>query len=295
MPGVGNGQFHQQSVRLGAMNSCSKHKPGWGLAARVFLGCAALAVVSANPTAALSAEGPAAKAERLGLEARAAYKAKNYDGAVALYLEAYDAAASPAILYNIAFIYDKKLNDREIALQYYNRVHSSSDAPDELKRKAQARITELSATPTGPTPPDPPPSDPATIDPPPRDPTPSDPNPPTDPPNVSGPDKPVWPWIVAGAGAAILGGGIALGVVAGGTADDFAAATEAADKRSLQSAARTEAAAADIMMVVGGAALATGVVLFFVVEPDSPDDGASVHIGGSVAPDGAAITLSGGF
>src|SRR6187549_514967 len=59
--------------------------------------------------------------EQRAAEAFSAYSNKDYAAAVALYLQAYQAAPSGSILYNIARIYDTKLADRPLAITFYRR------------------------------------------------------------------------------------------------------------------------------------------------------------------------------
>jgi tetratricopeptide (TPR) repeat protein len=66
-------------------------------------------------------DSPVSLAERRAGEAFDAYGKGDYNSAVALYLEAYNAAPSGAALYNIARIYDTKLADRPLAISFYRR------------------------------------------------------------------------------------------------------------------------------------------------------------------------------
>jgi hypothetical protein len=84
-------------------------------------------------------------AERRAAEAYDAYTRKDYISAVALYLEAYDAAPSGLVLYNIARIYDTKLADRPLAMTFYRRYITDPGADTERIRFANERLTELRA------------------------------------------------------------------------------------------------------------------------------------------------------
>jgi hypothetical protein len=82
-------------------------------------------------------------AERRAAEAFQAYAKKDYATAIALYLQAYDAAPSGSILYNIARIYDLKLHDRAQALAFYTRYVADPEARPELVAVSHQRLREL--------------------------------------------------------------------------------------------------------------------------------------------------------
>ncbi len=84
-----------------------------------------------------------AKVEQLSEEAMAKYEAADYAGAIAIYLQAYKVQPAGALLYNVATIYDRKLNQRDLAIEYYRRFLSASDAEPDLVRKAVARVQTL--------------------------------------------------------------------------------------------------------------------------------------------------------
>ncbi|HEX2685191.1 MAG TPA: hypothetical protein VHN14_01170 [Kofleriaceae bacterium] len=89
-------------------------------------------------------------AEELAQQAFDAYTKGDFAPAVALYKKAYQTSPSAVILFNIANIYDKKLKDKDQALDYYRRyLHSGETEPDLVKR-ASDRIdiirVEIEAT-----------------------------------------------------------------------------------------------------------------------------------------------------
>src|SRR4051794_22780210 len=61
------------------------------------------------------------RAESYAADAFAAYEKKDYQEAVVLYLKALEAAPSADVLFNLAKIYDTKLNDRQLAMSFYRR------------------------------------------------------------------------------------------------------------------------------------------------------------------------------
>jgi tetratricopeptide (TPR) repeat protein len=103
-----------------------------------------LAVLLAG--AARAADEPSASKGRVEDYASRAYElvAKGqYSEAVALYIKAYQVTPAPAILYNIGAIYDKRLQERELALDYYRRYLRSSELDPELARRAGERVEAI--------------------------------------------------------------------------------------------------------------------------------------------------------
>ncbi len=102
------------------------------------------------------ADGEVARAEQKAAQAFAAYQAKRYAEAVTLYIEAYEAAPNADMLYNLARIYDTKLGDRPLAINFYRRYIAEPGAvPDRIQlaneRLALLREAELAAAqPTAP-------------------------------------------------------------------------------------------------------------------------------------------------
>jgi hypothetical protein len=84
-----------------------------------------------------------AAAERRAAEAFQAYAKKEYAVAVDLYLEAYSAAPSSSILYNIARIYDLKLHNRSLAITFYRRYVADPGAQTELIETSNQRLHDL--------------------------------------------------------------------------------------------------------------------------------------------------------
>jgi tetratricopeptide (TPR) repeat protein len=66
-----------------------------------------------------------------------------YAEAIAKYLEAFEGSRDSVLLYNIAHLYDRKLNERELAAAYYRRYSSALDADPTLVKKATDRLTAL--------------------------------------------------------------------------------------------------------------------------------------------------------
>lgn len=104
-----------------------------------------------------------AAAEQFAQEAFDAYQAQRYVEAVALYRKAYQAAPSAAMLYNLARIYDKALQDGPLAMTFYRQFIADPEAEPEQVRTANERLlalraaeqTQLSQPPVQPAPPPP--------------------------------------------------------------------------------------------------------------------------------------------
>ena len=53
--------------------------------------------------------------------------------AIATYMKAYEISKAAAILYNIAAIYDRKLHERTLAIEYFRRYLQAPDAESGLR------------------------------------------------------------------------------------------------------------------------------------------------------------------
>lgn len=83
------------------------------------------------------------RAEQLAAQAFAAYGRKEYGAAVLLYRQAYDAAPSADILFNIARIYDIGLEARTTAVTFYRQYVIDPDAEDDRLAIAFERLEVL--------------------------------------------------------------------------------------------------------------------------------------------------------
>src|SRR5947207_14588639 len=90
-----------------------------------------------------AASADVSRAEGYAAEAFEAYQKKDYQGAVVLYLKALEAAPSADVLFNLAKIYDTKLNDRQLAMSFYRRYIADPGAEPERVRTANTRLAEL--------------------------------------------------------------------------------------------------------------------------------------------------------
>lgn len=222
---------------------------------------------------------PTARAEWLSSRAEQAFSEGRFSDAIKLYLDAWEAVPSAAILYNVAFIYDRRLQDPDLAIQYYDRAAASADADAGLVEKARARVAAIRAE--------------RGKKPPPRDPEP-EPEPDGDSSSL-----PLGPILLMGGGGALLLGGVAMGFVASSTEDDFQSATTVADKRSLQSSGQTQALVADILMV-GGILTAAGGFLWYLFDSpaseqrvDMTEGGRGLRVEPMFVPGGAGVSIGG--
>ncbi|NUN14732.1 MAG: hypothetical protein HUU55_13965 [Myxococcales bacterium] len=208
-----------------------------------------------------------ATAEALAADARALYESGQYAQAITAYVKAHRLAPAGALLYNIAFIYDAKLNEKELALDFYRRFIRSPDADPALMERANQRIAELKVESVG--------GgtttqaigesgtsrviDPAVT----VSVTPESKETTVRPMAIAG-------WVLTGVGFAAAATGVVFGVLAQDTHDDFKAADSLDDKLDLSDTGEMQALTGDIMMGVGGAALVTGIVLLIVDATSGP-------------------------
>jgi tetratricopeptide (TPR) repeat protein len=106
--------------------------------------------LAAWPSVALAAEVEAsdgdasiALSEQKAAQAFEAYQAKHFAEAVGLYLEAHAAAPNADILYNVARIYDAKLGDRPLAINFYRRYITDPGAVADRIQVANERLLAL--------------------------------------------------------------------------------------------------------------------------------------------------------
>ena len=83
-------------------------------------------------------------AEAYAAQAFQAYAQRDYEKAVALYLQAYEAAPSADILYNIARVHDLGLHDVALAISFYQDYVLSPDAEPRRIEIARERLSRLS-------------------------------------------------------------------------------------------------------------------------------------------------------
>ncbi|KIG14706.1 Tetratricopeptide repeat domain protein [Enhygromyxa salina] len=224
----------------------------------------ALAAPAASPTPEAEADADAeeverkTEAEQLSDQAIEKFQAKDFDGAVALFEQAYEVDPQPNFLFNIGRVHEEAGN-LEKAVEFYARfvkqpgvdLNSRETALDRLK-VLRAILQETTEKP----PEEEPDPEVKPVEPPP---------PQTD---AADDDAKRKRKTLRAAGFALTGVGAAAmigGAVVGGLAQgDFNKAGEAevpSDSQSLLDSSKTKALTADILLGVGGAVLLTGVVL----------------------------------
>jgi tetratricopeptide (TPR) repeat protein len=259
---------------------------------------AALPLALLAPAAVCAQSAEADSAELLAREARTHYDAGRFEQAVSAYLKAYRASPSAGYLYNIAVVYDRKLNESGLAIDFYRRYIVAEDADPTAVERATTRIKALKAQA---------PVDP--LDAPPARPAPASESPPV----ASEADAPaprpaaaaeggagrrIAAYTLLGVGGASLIGGAALGVLAYTVQGKYQAADNVADKKNLQSLGRSEALAGDILMGAGLIMAGVGTWLLLTSEADAapePEAGeaASAGLGLVPLPGGVGLTFGG--
>jgi hypothetical protein len=92
------------------------------------------------------AAGPAApSAEELADQAFKLQQAGEYAEAIGTYVRAYNLSPVGAILFNIATLYDRKLHERALAMEYFRRYLQAPDAEASFIQKATERLSVLKA------------------------------------------------------------------------------------------------------------------------------------------------------
>jgi tetratricopeptide (TPR) repeat protein len=208
----------------------------------------------------------AGKAERqrameLFEESEQRYRAGELEEAQRLLLEAYALDPNPVLQYNLGRVYEALGKLEEAAGAFREFLDGAPDAPDRgaIERRIetlQKQIADRKAQETrererAKKPPPPPPKPPPPL-------------------QDTGPG--VTPWIIAGAGAAALLGGVVAGVLANKAHDDAVADPSFRGAQDSQDKAVTFATIANVGFVVGGAAVVVGVGWGLMDQPDTPPD-----------------------
>ncbi|HEY2514628.1 MAG TPA: hypothetical protein VGI39_27375 [Polyangiaceae bacterium] len=226
--------------------------------------------------------------------------AGKYADAVATYMKSYEISHAGAILYNIATIYDRKLHEHALSMEYYRRYLQATDAEPDFARKATERLSQLKAeaaaeekmrnsvhvAPQVTT-------APANLP----------PQPPAEQPAKSSALGPVG--IVVGVvGLAGIGAALGLGALAKSKNDDanqHCTATVCNDSTGMSSEhdAGTFATASTVTFVAGAALLVTGVTLFLIAPHGRKSDAAwtspSLSVTPRVGAGGGGVTLQATF
>ena len=239
------------------------------------LACAALlgllltvptSYAAAPPAGAPAAAKPAAATlEELAAKGRALYDAGKFQEAVGAYVRAHQLGADARLLYNIAFIYDKKLAEIDLAMAYYRRYVQAADAEPPLVTKSLERLRVLKAA-----------KDRAELDEirkgdgtkagtkagigtDPAQKRPGEAETTVD--RTAG-------WVTLGSGVALLAGGVTFQVLASETHDDYKATTNYTRKRDLLDTSKTQALVGDILLGAGAVTIGVSVVLLLTARAE---------------------------
>lgn len=220
--------------------------------------------------------------EALAERARGLYKEGEFGKAVAVYLEAYKLQPNAAVLYNVAVIYDKKLKEADLAIDFYRRYIGSPDADPAAVQRATARLQTLKAEREAQRE-----AELATLG---NDEGQNDPPPPP-PPAPRSSTQATAGWVLVGTGLASLTGGAVVGYLASDTADQFSASTNLSEKQDLRDTAETRALVADVLLGVGAVAALTGALL--VALDDGPAEGSARLMVGPTLGGGVGVWWGG--
>ncbi len=221
---------------------------------RVVSALAVAVALALAPTASLAKPDDDAKQALVLFDrGKLAYKEGRYDESILLLKEAYALKAEPVLLYNIGRAHEAKQQFPEAVEAYKRYLATAKDPPDraeveqkistlekaiaEAKQKADAAAAaeaERKAREDR------------------ERPREAEPEP------AAGRSPNLVPWIVAGSGAAVMGVGVVVGVVALGTNSDAEGAATQAETVDKRDSAETLALVSTITLIVGGAALAGG-------------------------------------
>ncbi len=226
--------------------------------------------------------------EQLANEARAAFKERRFEAAIGYYMRAYRLEPAGALLYNIAYVYDRKLGEAELAVTYYRRYIQAIDAEPDVVERAIARVSALKQRPKVPFVDSSRPRAPRNAQPAPR------PNVSTDP-NAGMSGQEITGWVTLGLGVAALGGATVVSVMAKNTHDGFKASGDLVERDALRDTGKSEALTADILWGVGGAAVVTGLIVALTADKRGSTSAAAPRwrVGAAVG-DGGAVLLFGG-
>jgi tetratricopeptide (TPR) repeat protein len=233
-----------------------------------------LGAIAASAPATSAAQEPTA--DEYADQGYKKYEKGEFAEAIALYMRGFKISQDARILFNVAQIYDRKIQDRELAIEYYRRYLKSTTTEADLIKKATDRIRQLQeqTAPAAPTASGAPAQASAA---PPVNQAPPAP--------VERSSAPVWiGWTATGLLAA---GAVVTGLVASSRASDArkisfsAGASGPADDR--MSSAKTMALVSTLL--TGGAVLAGGVTIYLSVTPRSTTaltvGPGSLHLGGA--------------
>lgn len=220
--------------------------------------------------------------EELSQKGAEAYQEKDFASAISFFKKAYEEEEVPNLLFNIAKCYEKQ-KDWDQAIEYYQKFVIAPDVEKEYRKAALEKIKKIEETKEA--------EEAQRLAKKDKDkektqkstPDPKDNLPPK---AVKAPDRSLA-YIVGGTGLALIGGGVAIGLLAQGGETDFKTAESVEEKRNAQSSGRTFSLAANGMYIAGGIATLFGTYLLITADSDTDipvrawftpkSGGASVH------------------
>lgn len=221
------------------------------------MGTAPAVVLAQQPDEELSSEERARRVEELASEGARAYRAGDFDAAIAAFERAYIVEPVPNLLYNIAKSYERQ-EEYEKAVEYYQRFIVAPEVDSEARKAALDRIDRLreiadlkqedidraerkarnSEAGDG------------------------EPDERGDQPEETESSNSTALWTMAGGGA-LVAGGVVFGLMASSSADDVQNAATFEERKTARDSAKTQALVADGFFVAGAAVSAIGLYLYF--------------------------------
>jgi tetratricopeptide (TPR) repeat protein len=269
---------------------------------------AAASPADAGPSGPSASPASAQSAEKLAEKAYELHGAGKFAEAIATYLQAYAISNAPAVLFNVAMIYDHKLHEPELAAEYYRRYLGAADVEPDLVQKANARLAAIKLaeqeTKAREATPRPPPEEPPAAAAPAPSPAPSAPAPGVAPTAASpvgsvGSGRRTAGLVVGVAGLAGLGASAVLAVVAKSKNDDANAVCNGAACSNEQGVTLARDAGtfatASTVAFIGGAALAAAGVIVYLSAPRAASPSSAWVVAPLVARSGAGLSLQAGF
>lgn len=257
------------------------------LSAAVVLGSMPATVYAQQPAGEqegeqMSAKERARKVEQLATDGAKAYRAGSYQEAIDLFEKAYALEPVPNLLYNIAKCYEKQEKFEE-AVQYYQKFVVAPEVDSKARQAALDRMESLRQIAdikkdegaqgdqgghiVG------------------RGEQPAEPQ-------VDEPVDTTALWTIGG-GVALLGGGLAMGLLASSEADTVKNGATFAERQSAQDSGKTYALVADGLYVAGAAVTAVGLYLYFSDdEADTEQAGAQAVVTPWVSTGSAGVGMS---
>ncbi len=250
---------------------------------------------AALPAAAQSKDDVAEQLKQLNERARDRYKAADYEGAIALFQEAYALEPVPNLLFNIAKCHEK-MRQWEEAISYYEQFIVAPEVDSETRQTVLQQIKQLrevqrielaerdaaSGASDGQQDVVKPPAEPA----------------------PEGPNH-TLAYTLMGTGGALVIGGAVFGLLAMGQQSTFDSATTLNDRRAARDSGQTYALIADIGYGVGVVAAGIGLVLWLTggeaeAQVASPQGDDKARTGAAVQPwvmpgEGGGVQLNWSF